>query len=328
MKRIAIFLAVTFALTWAYEFGVVYPASSGALTGIPPVATQFITGAAMFFPAIGVLVTRLVTGEGFKNSAIKPRGFKKPLPWFLVAWFGPPALVCAGAAVYFLAFPHDFDPSMSLMLTAVQQQAEAAGGVQVPADMLRSMLLAQLPFAIFLAPALNILTTFGEEWGWRGYLVPKMSTKLRIVPTLLVTGVIWGLWHAPLTAIGHNYGTDYLGWPVTGILAMCGFCIVMGIFLTYVTVRTGSCLAAAIGHGALNGFVSAAVLFSATGGNPFVGPLSTGIVGGSAFIVVAAFMLWDLHRREKAGTLDMPKAGLPDDATRDDHTRETKGSSS
>lgn len=38
MRRIAIFLAVTFALTWAYEFGVVYPASSGALTGIPPVA--------------------------------------------------------------------------------------------------------------------------------------------------------------------------------------------------------------------------------------------------------------------------------------------------
>ena len=80
MKRIAIFLAVTFALTWAYEFGVVYPASSGALTGIPPVATQFITGAAMFFPAIGVLVTRLVTREGFKNSVIKPRGVKKSLP--------------------------------------------------------------------------------------------------------------------------------------------------------------------------------------------------------------------------------------------------------
>ena len=91
MKRIAIFLAVTFALTWAYEFGVVYPASSGALTGIPPVATQFITGAAMFFPAIGVLVTRLVTREGFKNSVIKPRGVKKSLPWFAVAWFGRPS---------------------------------------------------------------------------------------------------------------------------------------------------------------------------------------------------------------------------------------------
>ena len=318
MKRIAIFLAVTFALTWAYEFGVVYPVATGSLAGVPPVAAQFVTGAAMLFPALGVLVTRLVTREGFKNSLIKPRGFKRTWPWFLVAWFAPAALAVAGAAVYFLAFPQDFYPSMSLILSTAQQQAETAGGAQVTADALRSMLLMQLPFAVLMAPALNIVTTFGEEWGWRGYLVPKVAAKLRIVPTLLVTGVIWGLWHAPLTVIGHNYGLGYLGWPVTGILAMCVFCIVMGIFLTYVTVRTGSCLAAAIGHGAINGFLNAVVIFSATGGNPFVGPLATGIVSGSAFIVVAALMLWDLRRREKAGTLDMPRAGLPDDMTKAD----------
>ena len=99
MKRISIFLAITFILTWAYEFGVVYPISSGALVGVPPVAAQFATGAAMFFPALGVLITRLVTREGFKNSLIKPRGFKKSLPWFVVAWFGPALLAAIGAAV-------------------------------------------------------------------------------------------------------------------------------------------------------------------------------------------------------------------------------------
>ena len=29
-------------------------------------------------------------------------------------------------------------------------------------------------------------------------------------------------------------------------------------------------------------------------------------------------MLWDLHRREKAGTLNMPQAGLPDGMTKAD----------
>lgn len=38
MMRIVVFLAVTFGLTWAYEFGVVYPVSTGALTDIPPIA--------------------------------------------------------------------------------------------------------------------------------------------------------------------------------------------------------------------------------------------------------------------------------------------------
>ena len=317
MKRIVIFLAVTFGLTWAYEFGVVYPIATGGLAGVPDVAAQFATGAAMFFPALGVLVTRLVTREGFKNCVIKPRGFKKTLPWFLVAWFGPALLALIGAAVYFLAFPQDFDPGMSTMVAATQQAA-ASGGAEMPAEAIKMMLLAQLPFAVFLGPVLNIVTTFGEEWGWRGYLVPKMVTHLRIVPTLLVTGVSWGLWHAPLTIIGHNYGVGYPGWPFAGIAAMCVFCIVLGIFFTYVTVRTGSCLAAAFGHGAVNALAAAGIIFSVTGGNPFVGPMPVGILGGSAFIAAAAFMLWDLHRSEKAGTLDMPKAGLPDDVRKGD----------
>ena len=129
------------------------------------------------------------------------------------------------------------------------------------------------------------------------------------------------MWHAPLTIIGHNYGVGYPGWPFAGIAAMCVFCTALGIFLTYVTVRTGSCLAAAVGHGAINAFVSAGIMFSLTGGNPFVGPMPVGIVGGSAFIVVAALMLWDMHRREKAGTLAMPQAGLPDDVTKADLAR-------
>lgn len=163
MKRISIFLAITFILTWAYEFGVVYPISSGALVGVPPVAAQFATGAAMFFPALGVLITRLVTREGFKNSLIKPRGFKKSLPWFVVAWFGPALLAAIGAAVYFLAFPQDFDPSMSTIVATQQQAAAAAGAGDVSADQVRAMLLAQLPFAVFLGPALNIFTTFGRS---------------------------------------------------------------------------------------------------------------------------------------------------------------------
>ena len=125
-----------------------------------------------------------------------------------------------------------------------------------------------------------------EEWGWRGYLVPKVASRLRIVPTLLVTGVVWGLWHAPLTALGHNYGMGYPGWPFAGIAAMCLFCIVTGFFLAYVTERTGSCLAAAVGHSTINAMAQAGIIFSATGGNPFVGPGPTGIVGGCAFVVV------------------------------------------
>lgn len=113
---------------------------------------------------------------------------------------------------------------------------------------------------------------------------------------------------------GITYTYDFLVvYPIAeGIAAMCAWCTVLAIFLSYVTIRTGSTFAAAIGHGAVNGTTNGVTLFSLSGGNPFVGPLCTGIVGGLPFLVVAAAMLWNMRRREKAGTLHIPEAGLPD----------------
>lgn len=83
----------------------------------------------------------------------------------------------------------------------------------------------------------------------------------------------------------------------------------MRIFLSYVTIRTGSCLAAAFGHGALNALAGASAIFAAAGVSPFIGPSPTGIIGGCGFIFVAIFMLFDLRRRESRGELVVPIAG-------------------
>lgn len=323
MRRTLIFLAITFGITYAYDFAVVYPIAQGAA----PYGSEFLSpqlayvaavALTMFFPALGVVLTRLVTREGFRNCVLKPRPWRQSLPWFAVAWFGPLLFVIAGAAVYFLVFPGDFDPGMTAFFAA-QREAAAASGVGTEALASLDALAANPAlFALILlgqcaiAPALNLLPAFGEEWGWRGYLVPKVAARLSVVPTMLITGVIWGLWHAPAVALGHNYGMGYAGEPWTGIAMMCLWCIVLSIFLSYVTFRTGSTFAAAIGHGAVNGATNGAVLFSLTGGNPFVGPLCTGFVGGAPLLVLAALLLWDMRRREKAGTLRIPEAGLPD----------------
>lgn len=311
MKRILVFLAITFALTWAYEFLVVYPLVDGDLLKGSSATTTLAIGAAMFFPAIGVVLTRLVTREGFGDCVIKPYPRRTSLPWFLVAWFGPGVLMALGALLYFLIFPGDFDPQATNYVQMTAAQMEAAGQPFVPPLNVGAVILLQIAVGLFLGPALNIFTTFGEEWGWRGYLMPKLARHLRIVPTMLVTGVIWGLWHAPITALGHNYGIGYPGWPFAGILAMCCFCTVCGIFLSYVTIRTGSCLAAAFGHGALNALAAAPAMVAVAGVDPFVGPAPTGIIGGAAFVAVAAVMLWDLWHRERAGTLVVPQAGRP-----------------
>ena len=296
LKRALVYVLITFVLTWVYCLLIVYPIANGeALSGIPSMVTQLAVAAAMFFPAIGVLLTRLITKEGFRNAWLKPN-LKKNLRFHLLAWFGPAILTFAGMGIYFLLFPDHLDLNFGYMKTMMAAAGTPYEAQAVPMDLLMTIQCVQ---AVFLAPALNFVTCFGEEWGWRGYLLPKVSKHFSTIPTLLITGIIWGLWHAPFTIIGHNYGLGYWGFPFTGIAMMCVFCIVMGIFLSYVTLKTKSCIPAILGHGAINGIAAIGIYFTFDGGNPFIGPAPTGIIGMIPFILVAIPMTAQLVKSEK-----------------------------
>ena len=129
----------------------------------------------------------------------------------------------------------------------------------------------------------------------------KLLKRFRVLPTMIISGVIWGLWHLPLTIMGHNYGLGYVGYPILGILAMCWMCCCLGVFFSYLTLRTGSCIPAAIAHAIFNGLASASIVFSVTGGNAFVGPTPTGVLGCIGFTIVAVALIVSLTRRERAG---------------------------
>lgn len=299
-KRIAIFLGLTFVITYAYEIFVI-----GNILNKPGYASisTLLVSSVMFIPALCVVLTRLITKEGFKDAWILPN-FKGHIRYYILAWLLPVALIAAGAVLYFLVYPDRFDPNMGAMA-----QSFAAQGLNFDSAAIKAMMLMQIAIGVLLSPILNILTTMGEEWGWRGYLVPKLSEKLSIVPTVLISGVIWGLWHAPLTVMGHNYGLNYPGYPYTGILAMCVFCIVIGTFFSYVSLRTRSCLPAAIGHGALNGFAAIGVYFTQGGAesvDTFLGPMPTGIIGGAGFVIAMVIFMVIMVRLEKKNALIAP----------------------
>ena len=238
---------------------------------------------------------RLITGEGFRDSWLKPN-FKKNIKVYLLAWFGPGVLTLLGCVLYFLLFPGRFDPELGYMMQLMEASGVSASDIPMPLDLL---MLVQGIQALLLAPVLNFVTCFGEEWGWRGYLVPKMAKQLPTVPMLLVTGLIWGLWHAPLTMIGHNYGVGYPGFPFAGIAMMCLFCTVLGVFMSYVALKTGSCIPAIIAHGAVNGISAMGIYFTVDGGNPFIGPAPTGIIGMIPFLILAVFLAIRLKKDAK-----------------------------
>ncbi len=292
-KRILLYLAITFIVTYALEIGLIRPLITGENQQLAMVG-QSLVGMVMFVPAIGVLLTRLITKEGFRNSLLRLPQLKKNLGYYLFAWFGPAILTAVGALIYFALNPGQFDPELSNLAKAYE-----SSGVEMTTSRLQTTMLIQIATAFFIGPLINALNCLGEEWGWRGYLLPKMKGKFKILPMLLINGAIWGVWHAPLTALGHNYGTGYAGFPFTGILAMVIFCIVLGTIFSYVTIKTNSCFPAIFAHGSINSIASVGIYYSIDGGNPFVGPSPTGIIGGIGFILVAVVITVKLMKEEK-----------------------------
>ena len=283
-RRIWLFLIITFVMTYAWTIGIIWPRVLGRDVATLSQEEQFInttlTAVLMFFPAIGVLITRLITREGFKNAMLR-LNLKGNVRYYLIGWFGPFVLTLLGTLLYFVIFPSEFT------LTTYRAQMATLPFSETTFWVLQGMLM-------LIAPLLNLVPCFGEEWGWRGYLLPKVAERMKFLPTVLLTGFIWGIWHAPIIVAGHNYGMNYPGYPWWGIIAMCVFCIVVGTLFSYVTLKAKSCWPAVFAHGMMNGTASIGVIFLADpmAYERFIGPVPTGIIGAAAYIVAAVCIVW------------------------------------
>ncbi len=101
----------------------------------------------------------------------------------------------------------------------------------------------------FIIPLFIYALTFGggfEELGWRGVLQPNLEKKHSFIVSALITGIIWGLWHAPLQIIQGYALFDLSFFPF-----MFGI-IMFSIFLAYIYRKTNSVFCCAFFHGLYN----------------------------------------------------------------------------
>jgi len=276
IKRLVWFVALTFAITWVI-FGQIPWRGLTYGTGV----SIYIVMAGMFVPALCNLLTRLITREGFANLLLRPN-FKGHTKDYLLVFFGPTALLLLSAALYFLVMPGSFDSQ----LTFLQEPASRTGVLSA-----RTLLLITILQVVIIGPIINIIPTLGEELGWRAYLLPKLRLLLPDRAALVVTGIIWGLWHAPVIVMGHNYGTSYTGYPWLGILMMVVFCVWLGIIEGYMTIKLNSVIPAAMIHSTVNAGAGLPILMAQSGSNPLLGPTITGLIGGLPFILTALILL-------------------------------------
>ena len=240
-KRLLIYLGLSFGMAWLIFFIFIF--TGHTWTGSSPEMLSLVS-LGMLAPAIAHVITRKITNEGYRFTGEKSMMLGidlKGKKWifFLLAMFLPVVYSTLGDVIVWLFCP------------------EAFGEAEVS-----SFVVIIYPLISIVSGVVLSFAAFGEEFGWRGYMMPKLIELVGMPKALIIGGIIWGLWHAPLTCVGHNFGMDYPGFPYVGIIVMCLFCTVLGTILMYVTVKTNSVWPAAFMHAVNNSSPSAMLLFT------------------------------------------------------------------
>jgi membrane protease YdiL (CAAX protease family) len=238
-RGVALYLALAFGLAWAAQIGVVLATRPeagllSALGGGLLVAAVFL----MWPPALAAYVVRRWWEHGRFDDAGLRLG---PWRYLLVGWLGPPLLVGLALLVSLPIYP--FDPALTLL-----RELLASSGQEIPLSV-EAIAALQVVQGLSLGVLINCVFAFGEEFGWRGYLQPRLMALLGPWPGLLAHGAIWGFWHAPLIAlIGYNYPQH----PYLGVVLFVVFGTLCGVLLGWLRLASNSVAPPTVAHASLN----------------------------------------------------------------------------
>lgn len=148
--------------------------------------------------------------------------------------------------------------ALAIFYTAPLAAAALYFGVQILAIDFSLTLLRPLFQVIPMMIVLILLAGFGEEFGWRGFLLPRLQQNHTALTSSLIIGIFHSLWHIPLFLVD---GTAQSDWAqqiglLPAFLGYSTFVIAWAIQLTwFFNSSGGSVLMVAVVHGAGNAWI-------------------------------------------------------------------------
>jgi len=213
--QISLFFLLTFVLSW-------FPWYAG-------IAPEVMT----MGPSIAAFIIVIILGgkRGFVDF-LRPFGrWRVNWRWWVIAIFGPAILYLVGLGVYLLM-----------------------GGEAPPFIMIREE-INLIPLYLVMVVLMPWNGPVGEEFGWRGYALPKLQNKYGPLIASLVIGTIWGIWHlpsffAPQGVIGAITATVGMVFIVPYTLGT----IANSVFMTwlYNKSKASALIAGIVWHAAIN----------------------------------------------------------------------------
>ena len=235
VKGVAAFLTLAFGPAWAAR--VAKDSLGVGTTGLPSAILELV---AHFAPAAAcIIVRRWVTREGFADAGLKVS--RRHWPYYLVAWLLPLPI---GAVIIGLAIALGISQTDLSFQRAFQAFSASSPGASAAPPALLDYVPA--PLLLMLGALAVTPVMLGEEFGWRGYLQLRLLVHRPLAATV-VTGLIWGLWHAPLYVLADNPQRPLVGLPVFLVSA-----VLLSIIFAWLRLSTGSVWSASLSHAATN----------------------------------------------------------------------------
>jgi uncharacterized protein len=217
------FLILSFALAWSVDWQII-------TSGVSTYQSTFLVGLRMWMPGIAAVVLSLIYRDRSLLCLIRtvPR-----LRLALIAYFFPVVVGLASLGLFLLVAHTTIAPRPEFVLKY--------GGLNP--FLLRALVYA--PTVGLLAP---LVSSLGEEMGWRGFLY-EQTDNLSPFRRKLLNGSIWAIYHWPLIIF-----SDYVAAGNRAIgLAVFSLMIVGSTFLIcWLQDHSKSLWTSVVFHGAHN----------------------------------------------------------------------------
>ena len=272
MKKAIKYSIILCVISWIYAAIMIFGLDVQNLSDNPMIYTM-CASLYMLLPMIVAIVMQKINKEKLTSTGLLR--FKIKWSW-LVAWVLPVVIVLLTIFVNALFPGCEFNADLSSMIPMEQvpeEQKEMVSMLMTPAF----MILITVISGLFAGATINALFAFGEEYGWRNYLVSALKEKKLVCASIFI-GIVWGIWHFPLILLGHNYPQH----SVAGVFMMVIFCVLASFVELYFVLKAKSVYPAAIFHGTINAVAGLNVLLI-KGGNDLI----NGATGVSGFIVMS-----------------------------------------
>jgi len=223
--------------------------------------------ALMYTPAVASIIARLAVREGFSDVSFRFGG-REGGQATLLAWVYP-------MGVGFVAYGTAWATGLAKFQPPLPAQSHLYSSSPVTNFMTSLVLTATLGTVV------SCVSAFGEELGWRGYMLTRLIVA-GVPKPVLVSGLIWAFWHVPLILSGqYAAGTRP---RLSAMLFVIGV-VAEGYLAGYVRLRSGSVWPAVIYHGAVNAIIQG-TFDRATVGTPQAVGESGWLTAMSAIIIV------------------------------------------